>query len=130
MTRILASFIVIAGLALGACQQKPAAPTGGLSIPPLSAQTRTLANGLRVYALPDPNTASVSVAVWYDVGSKNDPAGRSGFAHLFEHLMFKATANTPPETFDRFTEDVGGFNNASTADDYTNYFETVPANHL
>jgi zinc protease len=64
------------------------------------------------------------------VGSKNDPAGRSGFAHLFEHLMFKATANTPPETFDRFTEDVGGFNNASTADDYTNYFETVPANHL
>ena len=145
--RILASLIVIAGLALGACQSKTTSdatsgstssagasgatpPPGGLSIPPLSPQTRTLANGLRVYALRDPNTASVSVAVWYDVGSKNDPAGRSGFAHLFEHLMFKATANTPPETFDRFTEDVGGFNNASTADDYTNYFETVPANHL
>jgi len=133
MTRILASLIVIAGLALGACQPKAntdAAGTAGLSIPPLAPQVRTLPNGLRVYALPDPNTASVSVAVWYDVGSKNDPAGRSGFAHLFEHLMFKATANTPPETFDRFTEDVGGFNNASTADDYTNYFETVPANHL
>ena len=131
MTRILASLIVIAGLALGACQPKaPPAAGGGLSIPPLSPQERTLPNGLRVYALPDPETASVSVAVWYDVGSKNDPAGRSGFAHLFEHLMFKATANMPTETFDRFTEDVGGFNNASTADDYTNYFETVPANHL
>jgi zinc protease len=130
MTRILASLIVIAGLALGACQPRAAAPAGGLSIPPLSPQVRTLPNGLRVYALPDPDTASVSVAVWYDVGSKNDPAGRSGFAHLFEHLMFKATANMPTETFDRFTEDVGGFNNASTADDYTNYFETVPANHL
>jgi hypothetical protein len=49
--------------------------------------------------LPDATTASVSVAVWYDVGSKNDPAGRSGFAHLFEHLMFKATANMPTEDF-------------------------------
>ena len=89
MTRILASLIVIAGLALGACQPKAntdAAGTAGLSIPPLAPQVRTLPNGLRVYALPDPNTASVSVAVWYDVGSKNDPAGRSGFAHLFEHL--------------------------------------------
>ncbi len=100
------------------------------AIPQLEPQVRTLANGLRVYALPDPNTASVSVAVWYDVGSKNDPPGRSGFAHLFEHLMFKSTTNMPPETIDRLTEDVGGFNNASTADDFTNYYETVPANHL
>jgi zinc protease len=64
------------------------------------------------------------------VGSKNDPPGRSGFAHLFEHLMFKSTADMPPETMDRLTEDVGGFNNASTWDDFTNYYETVPANHL
>jgi zinc protease len=106
------------------------ATPGQLSVPPLQPVTRTLANGLRVYALPDKNTASVSVAVWYDVGSKNDPAGRSGFAHLFEHLMFKSTTNMPSETFDRLTEDVGGFNNASTWDDFTNYYETVPANHL
>ncbi|MET0279686.1 MAG: pitrilysin family protein [Steroidobacteraceae bacterium] len=119
----------MAVLALCACHSKPEV-AGSLSIPRLEPQTRTLANGLRVYALPDPNTASVSVAVWYDVGSKNDPAGRSGFAHLFEHLMFKSTANMPSETFDRLTEDVGGVNNASTADDYTDYFETVPANHL
>src|SRR6185295_86837 len=67
---------------------------------------------------------------WYGVGSKDDPEGRSGFAHLFEHLMFKATRNLPAESFDRITEDVGGFNNASTWDDLTNYYEVVPSNHL
>ncbi len=131
MTRHRPGFLsaAMAVLALSACHSKTEV-AGSLSIPKLEPQARVLANGLRVYALPDPDTASVSVAVWYDVGSKNDPAGRSGFAHLFEHLMFKATANMPSETFDRLTEDVGGFNNASTADDYTDYFETVPANHL
>ncbi len=101
-----------------------------LKVAPLNFVERTLANGLKVYALRDPNTANVSVQVWYDVGSKDDPVGRSGFAHLFEHIMFKATRNLPAETFDRLTEDVGGFNNASTNDDFTNYFEVVPANHL
>jgi zinc protease len=57
------------------------------------------------------------VQVWYDVGSKDDPRGRSGFAHLFEHLMFKATRNMPSEMLDRLTEDVGGANNASTDDE-------------
>jgi zinc protease len=100
------------------------------AIAPLNYQTRTLANGLRVYAIRDTNSANVSVQVWYDVGSKDDPRGRSGFAHLFEHIMFKATRNMVPEQFDRLTEDVGGYNNASTNDDYTNYYEVVPANHL
>ena len=122
---------VICGLSVTACKQRTEAPAGGaLAIPKLAPQMRTLGNGLRVYALHDSGTASVSVAVWYDVGSKHDPAGRSGFAHLFEHLMFKATANMPSELLDRMTEDVGGFNNASTWDDFTNYYETVPANHL
>ena len=107
-----------------------AAATTGLSIKPLDFTCKKLANGLRVYAMPDKDTASVSVAVWYDVGSKDDPQGRSGFAHLFEHLMFKSTTNMPTETFDRLTEDAGGFNNASTWNDFTNYYETVPANHL
>jgi zinc protease len=101
-----------------------------LRVDPLKFTERTLANGLRVYAMPDTNTANVSVQVWYDVGSKDDPIGRSGFAHLFEHIMFKATRNMPAEMLDRLTEDVGGFNNASTGDDFTNYFEVVPANHL
>jgi zinc protease len=107
-----------------------AAAGGGLSIKPLDFTCKKLANGLRIYAMPDKDTASVSVAVWYDVGSKDDPKGRSGFAHLFEHLMFKSTTNLPPEGFDRLTEDAGGFNNASTWNDFTNYYETVPANHL
>ena len=93
-------------------------------------KARTLANGLRVYSIRDTSSSNVSVQVWYDVGSKDDPRGRSGFAHLFEHMMFKATRNLVPEQFDRLTEDVGGFNNASTNDDYTNYYEVVPANHL
>lgn len=120
--------------ATASAQQTPAASTATPPAPapvaPLAYTERTLANGLRVYAIRDTSTANVSVQVWYDVGSKDDPRGRSGFAHMFEHLMFKQTRNLPSEAFDRLTEDVGGYNNASTADDYTNYFEVVPANHL
>ena len=61
----------VAALALAACQSRSTADSGALAIPRLEPQARTLVNGLRVYALPDPGTASVSVAVWYDVGSKN-----------------------------------------------------------
>lgn len=143
----LAAAALLAGVALAACNQTSglgegfaacdatdvpakAQTGGGLSIAPLEFTCKKLPNGLRVYAMPDKNTANVSVTVWYDVGSKDDPAGRSGFAHLFEHLMFKSTTNLPPEGFDRLTEDAGGFNNASTWNDFTNYYETVPANHL
>ncbi|MCA1558083.1 MAG: insulinase family protein, partial [Acidobacteria bacterium] len=62
--------------------------------------------------------------------SKDDPEGRSGFAHLFEHMMFKSSKNMRAEMMDRLTEDVGGFNNAFTADDVTVYFEVVPSNYL
>lgn len=100
------------------------------TVPPIVYKERTLANGLKVYSSVDRTTPNVTVQVWYGVGSKDDPAGRSGFAHLFEHMMFKATRDMPSETIDRMTEDVGGFNNASTYDDFTNYYEVVPANHL
>jgi zinc protease len=125
MVRYLVRAILAAVVAVSvpALAQAPRVPT-------IEYQSRTLPNGLRVYSIRDPNSANVSVQVWYDVGSKDDPRGRSGFAHLFEHLMFKSTRNLVPEQFDRLTEDVGGFNNASTNDDYTNYFELVPANHL
>ena len=89
-----------------------------------------LANGLRVISLEDHASPTVSVQVWYEVGGKDDPPGRSGFAHLFEHLMFKSTKYLKAEQFDRLTEDVGGMNNASTREDVTNYFEVVPSNHL
>ncbi len=113
-----------------AATARPAAKAPAPTIKPIAFTERTLANGLRVYAIRDTTTPNVSVQVWYDVGSKDDPAGRSGFAHLFEHLMFKATRNLVSEQFDRLTEDVGGSNNASTNDDYTEYHETIPANHL
>jgi zinc protease len=108
----------------------PAFAQASAPLPPIHYTSRTLANGLRVYAVRDPDSSNVSVQVWYNVGSRDDPRGRSGFAHLFEHMMFKASRNLVPEQFDRLTEDVGGFNNASTNDDYTNYYEVVPANHL
>ncbi|GAB3385070.1 M16 family metallopeptidase [Lysobacter fragariae] len=108
----------------------PASASASEQIAPLAYTTRTLPNGLKVYAIRDTTTANVAVEVWYDVGSKDDPKGRSGFAHLFEHLLFKSTRNMPSETFDRMTEDVGGFNNAATADDFTFYYEVIPANHL
>lgn len=101
-----------------------------IAVAPLDFTERTLPNGLKVYAIRDTSTANVSVQVWYDVGSKDDPAGKSGFAHMFEHLMFKGTKNLVDEQMDRLTEDVGGYNNASTNSDYTNYYEVVPANHL
>ncbi len=117
-------------LPLTAAIAKPAPAAPAPAIKPIAFTERTLANGLRVYAIRDTSTPNVSVQVWYDVGSKDDPKGRSGFAHMFEHLMFKATRNLVSEQFDRLTEDVGGNNNASTNDDYTEYHETIPANHL
>jgi zinc protease len=101
-----------------------------IEVPPLGFVKRTLPNGMDVYTSRDTTTSNVTVQVWYRVGSKDDPEGRSGFAHLFEHLMFKATKDFPDETFDRLTEDVGGNNNAFTSDDVTGYFQTIPANHL
>ena len=124
-----------AALLLGAAMPLAAAEaqtprSAAAPVPPIHYTSRTLSNGLRIFAIQDNGSLNVSVQVWYGVGSKDDPAGRSGFAHLFEHLMFKATRNMAPEQLDRLTEDVGGFNNASTNDDFTNYYEVVPANHL
>lgn len=109
---------------------EPAIAAAAIKAPPIVYQQRVLPNGMKVFTSRDATTPNVSVQVWYGVGSKDDPRGRSGFAHLFEHLMFKATRNMPSETLDRLTEDVGGFNNASTWDDFTNYYEVAPANHL
>ncbi|HUP48228.1 MAG TPA: pitrilysin family protein [Thermoanaerobaculia bacterium] len=100
------------------------------SFPAIDFEHRVLENGLAVYSIEDHSTPTVAVQVWYRVGSKDDPEGRSGFAHLFEHMMFKSTRNMPSEMLDRLTEDVGGWNNASTYDDYTPYYEVVPSNYL
>jgi len=103
---------------------------GQVKITPMNIKQRTLPNGLRVVSLQDNSSPTVAIHVWYNVGSKDDPQGRSGFAHMFEHMMFKSTKNMKSENFDRLTEDVGGYNNASTYDDFTNYYEVVPSNYL
>jgi zinc protease len=101
-----------------------------LKVAPVVYRERRLGNGLQVITVENRSSPTVSVQVWYHVGSRDDPAGRSGFAHLFEHMMFKSTTNLRAEQFDRLTEDVGGANNASTGDDVTEYHEVVPSNHL
>ncbi|HEX8502741.1 MAG TPA: pitrilysin family protein [Pyrinomonadaceae bacterium] len=103
---------------------------GQTRVPPINFKERTLSNGLVVYTAQERSSPTVAIQVWYKVGSKDDPDKRSGFAHLFEHLMFKSTKNMKDEMMDRLTEDVGGWNNASTSDDVTNYYEVVPSNYL
>ena len=99
-------------------------------MPQIKFTDRTLPNGMRVLTAADRSSPTVAIQVWYHVGSKDDPQQRSGFAHLFEHIMFKSTKNMKSEMMDRLTEDVGGFNNAFTSDDVTVYFEVVPSNYL
>ena len=90
----------------------------------------TLSNGLDVYLVPDRSTPIVTVDVWYDVGSRNERPGRSGFAHLFEHMMFQGSANVDKGEHMQLLERVGGTFNGTTSEDRTNYFETVPSNRL
>ena len=115
---------------LPASAQNVALAKSAVSVAPIKYQKRVLANGLTVYSVQNKQSPTVAIQVWYKVGSKNDPPNRSGFAHLFEHIMFKATRNMKDETLDRLTEDVGGENNAFTQSDVTVYHETVPSNCL
>src|SRR5690606_9862309 len=89
-----------------------------------------LDNGLRVVLSEDHRQPVVGVNLWYDVGSRNERPGRTGFAHLFEHMMFQGSANVPDTQHIAHIERVGGAMNGSTWLDRTNYFETVPANWL
>jgi zinc protease len=89
-----------------------------------------LPNGLTVIVHEDRSAPIVSVNCWYHVGSGRETAGRTGFAHLFEHLMFEGSKNVPEGAFDRWLEAVGGDNNGSTSNDRTNYWENAPANAL
>ncbi|MFA6231172.1 MAG: pitrilysin family protein [Rhodanobacter sp.] len=131
MTKRLRPATLLATLVLFAVAgSSPPVMAAELSIPPIQYQQRTLPNGLQVLSVEDHSSPNVAVQMWFHVGSKDDPKGRSGFAHLFEHLMFKSTKHMHAEQMDRLTEDVGGANNASTGDDVTNYFEIVPSNYL
>jgi zinc protease len=88
--------------------------------------TYTLENGLRVILAPDAGSTAVAVNLWYDVGSRHERPGRSGFAHLFEHLMFQGSENVERGGHGRMVEQAGGSLNASITEDRTNYFQTMP----
>ncbi|HEX5594909.1 MAG TPA: pitrilysin family protein [Micromonosporaceae bacterium] len=97
---------------------------------PWPIETSTLENGLRVVVSPDHSAPVVAVNLWYDVGSRHEPEGQTGFAHLFEHLMFEGSVNVAKTEHMKLIQGCGGSLNATTNPDRTNYFETVPAEHL
>jgi zinc protease len=89
-------------------------------------ETYRLDNGLHVILAPDPSATAVAVNVWYDAGSRREPPGRSGFAHLFEHLMFQGSENVPPGDHSALVTRAGGSNNAYLIVDNTSFFQTLP----
>jgi len=117
---------VLAALALAAIQPARAAAQA-LHIP---YRTFTLPNGLTVFVTEDHSVPIVTVNTWYHVGSADERAGRTGFAHLFEHLMFMGSQHVPTGDFDKLLEAAGGDNNGSTTEDRTNYYEDGPSSAL
>jgi predicted Zn-dependent peptidase len=101
-----------------------------LPAPRLAVERFTLPNGLRTVLNPDRSAPTVGIAVFYDVGFRSEPEGRSGFAHLFEHLMFQGSATLEKGEADRLIEGNGGVGNGSTHSDYTNYIAQLPSNAL
>ncbi|MEH0936078.1 M16 family metallopeptidase [Micromonospora psammae] len=97
---------------------------------PWPIETTRLDNGLRVVVSEDRTAPAVAVNLWYDVGSRHEPEGQTGFAHLFEHLMFEGSINVAKTEHMKLIQGAGGSLNATTNPDRTNYFETVPAEHL
>ena len=114
-------FTALALLAALPLKAQPAAP---------ELEAFTLANGLEVVLVEDRSAPVVAVDVWYHVGSANDPEGRSGFAHLFEHMMFQGTANLSKDALQRLITDAGGRLNAYTGRDFTVYYEYLPSHQL
>ncbi|MCA1637567.1 MAG: insulinase family protein [Acidobacteria bacterium] len=99
-------------------------------LPSLKIEQYTLDNGLRVVLNPDTSVPVVSIAVYYDVGSRNEREGRTGFAHLFEHMMFQGSDNVKKTEHFQYVMKAGGTMNGTTSSERTNYYETLPANQL
>jgi len=117
-------------LALAAFAVTAAAPLGAQAIPRLAVQKYTLPNGLQVILHEDHTTPIVAVNTWFHVGSGDEKPGRTGFAHLFEHIMFTGSQHVPTGQFDQLLESAGANNNGSTTEDRTDYYETLPSNAL
>ena len=125
------AIVIALSLSPALSAQSPTRPAAaGADAIKLPFETYTLPNGLTVILSPDKATPTVAVNVWYKVGSKNEIVGRTGFAHLFEHVMFTGSGNVPYGLHDKLTEGVGGSNNGTTNNDRTTYYETVPSNYL
>jgi zinc protease len=105
-------------------------PPDSVAVPIIPVQRFVLPNGLTVLISPDHTAPIVAVTIWYHVGSKNEVPGRTGFAHLFEHVMFQGSEHVAKGEHIKTVEDAGGSMNGSTNNDRTNYFETVPLNYL
>ena len=101
-----------------------------VTLPRIAVERYTLGNGLRVVLSEDHSVPVVSVAVYYDVGSRNEREGRTGFAHLFEHMMFQGSENVPKAGHFQYVFNNGGTMNGTTSSERTNYFETLPASQL
>jgi zinc protease len=105
----------------------PLSSRGSLPAPSYDIRRVVLDNGLRVLLAPDRTAPVVGVAVHYDVGFRSEPEGRTGFAHLFEHLMFQGSENVGKAEHPKYVQGAGGTFNGSTHPDYTNYFQLMPA---
>jgi zinc protease len=128
MLGLLAAPMLATPSALSA--QRPQAKAGSDNAINIPFQKYTLPNGLTVVLSEDHATPTAAVVVVYHVGSKNEEVGRTGFAHLFEHVMFTGSGHVPYGMHDRYTEGVGGGNNGTTDNDRTLYYETIPSNYL
>src|ERR1700687_1650562 len=125
MMRRLRAFAVAAVIGLSGFSSSAA-----VRPPMLQYELSTLPNGLTLVLSEDHSTPIVHLQLWYHVGSKNESPGRTGFAHLFEHLMFKGSRNVEPEGHTSYISSVGGQANAYTEDDVTVFWETVPSQYL
>lgn len=111
-------------------QTVPTSIAATSAVPKLQFEKYTLPNGLEVILHEDHSTPIVTVNTWYKVGSGDEKPGRTGFAHLFEHIMFMGSENVPVGVFDVALEAAGADNNGSTTEDRTNYYENLPSNAL
>lgn len=128
--RIPPSLAALAAMLIASAAHADAPAASRSPLETLPIERRTLSNGLRVVMSPNPGVPTVAISVAYDVGSRNEPEGRTGFAHLFEHMMFEGSANVGPREHSALIESRGGEDNGTTSEDRTLYFETLPSNEL
>src|SRR5690242_12255013 len=119
--RVVLALALPAAVSVTAAAQQ--APAAGFTVP---IDYYKLPNGLKVVLSRDTTTPTVVVAVYYNIGFRNEPRDRTGFAHLFEHLMFQGSRNLGKLAFSKLVEQNGGLLNGSTRFDFTNYFEVIP----